>query len=742
MKYTWNYYLRKIFSTFIAAKNCRITSQQPQMNLRPKKVVLGHIFLLIFVALSVFTAGISHWLWKDMRHDAFKELSYTSSVIKSYYELSFRQWELSLRAVGTHLVGITGDNAQERRQEFANSALKIHEQLLAFGFADTTGQVTVFTGAQPGDSLPHLTRSENTRRSFIQAKTGENLVIGEVYYFPNVRDWILPIRLPIRNEAGKLLAVNTSAIDYQRLTNDLKNFGLTDRFRVHLINKAFNTTQLYFPLHQDSYYEVLGKGADVYTDVTPLATLPSGEFMEATNTLESYDGIFMRAALDGLNHDLIVSMSNTSIRAAAWANLKLILFTYLGLSLIIGLLFLYFRSKQSQYMGEVEVERANLKALFESTTNIIGLYDTNQRLMEFNGAFAHYAKTIEGIDLKIGMDVMAEMKNQKMAETFRKFQRRALKGEKFQETIKYPAPKGHLYLSFSYNPIYQGKKITGLSMFVQDVTDLTETQLRLEEYNQTLEERVQERTSEMEQKNVDLEIALTSLQGTQRQLIQSEKMASLGALSAGLGHEINNPLNFIANGVKALMNALNKKYPDSKQELSPFVEIIDQGVQRASGIVKSLSHFSRHGDNLTEECEIHDILENCLVILHNKWRDRITIDRQYSANKIIVKGNEGKLHQALMNILSNAIQAIEGEGTITLTTGQKGKKAIISIQDDGSGMSDDLVARITDPFFTTRAPGEGVGLGLFITQAIIEEHKGKMEVFSHPNEGTEVLITI
>jgi signal transduction histidine kinase len=130
------------------------------------------------------------------------------------------------------------------------------------------------------------------------------------------------------------------------------------------------------------------------------------------------------------------------------------------------------------------------------------------------------------------------------------------------------------------------------------------------------------------------------------------------------------------------------------------------------------------------------------VILHNKWRDRITIDRHYSANKIIIKGNEGKLHQALMNILSNAIQAIEGEGTITLTTGQKGKKAIISIQDDGAGMSDELVARITDPFFTTRAPGEGVGLGLFITQAIIEEHKGKMEVFSHPNEGTEVLITI
>lgn len=706
-----------------------------------KRIVLGHIFLLVFVTLTIFTAGISHWLWKDTRHHAYEELSYTASVIKSYYELSFNQWELSLRAVGTRLTAITGDDAQMKRFEFVQSALKIHDQLLAFGLADTTGQIIVFTAAQPGDSLPHLVKSENSRRSFLQAKKGDQIVIGEVYYFPNVKDWIIPIRLPIRDEAGKLLAVNTSAIDYNRLTSDLSKFGLESKFHVHLINTTFNTSQLYYPLGTERFYEVLGKEASQYSDLVQLTTIGGTEFFEATNSLDGERVVGAKVELPEIDHQLIVTTRLADLWGVYAKNLTIILVTYVILSLLILFFYWFFKRKQMQYFQELELERANLKAIFESTNNIIGLFDTNKQLIHFNRAFANYAETLEGVILQPGM-TSADFKNREFAETFKAFYARALKGEKFKETVKYATPHGDLFFAFTFNAISKKKNITGVSMFVEDVTELKDSQERLQEYNQKLEQMVKERTMELEKKNEDLEIALDNLQGTQRQLIQSEKLASLGALSAGLGHEINNPLNFIANGVKVLVKELEKKYPGSRTEVKPFIDIIDQGVERATGIVKSLSHFNRQGDELTDDCEIHDILENCLVILHAKWRNRITIDRQYSKNTIIIKGSEGKLHQAFLNILSNAIQAIPDEGTITVTTGQKGKKAIISIQDTGSGMSDELLARIRDPFFTTRAPGEGVGLGLFITQAIIEEHKGKMDVYSHPGEGTEVLITV
>ena len=231
------------------------------------------------------------------------------------------------------------------------------------------------------------------------------------------------------------------------------------------------------------------------------------------------------------------------------------------------------------------------------------------------------------------------------------------------------------------------------------------------------------------------------LKKTQKLLISSEKMASLGVMSMGIAHEINNPLNFIKNGVEALDSRIMEEFPQKREELEPLLKIVREGVKRSTEIVRSLSHFSRKTPSMEEECYIKDIIENCLLILHNKIKNKVGIITSFVENGA-VKGNEGRLHQAMLNILANAVQAIEQKGTLNIITAKKGNKLEVTIEDDGIGIPEKNLSKISDPFFTTKPPGEGTGLGLFITFSIIQEHGGEIEVISNPGNGTIFIITL
>ncbi len=263
--------------------------------------------------------------------------------------------------------------------------------------------------------------------------------------------------------------------------------------------------------------------------------------------------------------------------------------------------------------------------------------------------------------------------------------------------------------------------------------------------NVKLKKKVNQDLREMNKKileqHAELERTLHDLQVTQKQLIQSEKMASLGVLSAGIGHEINNPLNFIKNGTVELIKKI-KNIPDyDRLGLKQFIEIIQEGVDRASVIVKSLGHFSRSGVSFDEECNVNDILDNCLVILENRLKDRITVKKVYS-NDSLVKGNSGKLHQAFLNVISNAEHAIHSTGIITIITSKENGYLEVKIIDTGDGIDQSISSKISDPFFTTKDPGYGVGLGLPITYSIIDEHNGNIEFESEHRKGTEFRIKL
>ena len=300
----------------------------------------------------------------------------------------------------------------------------------------------------------------------------------------------------------------------------------------------------------------------------------------------------------------------------------------------------------------------------------------------------------------------------------------------------------------------------------------------LEEYNRTLEENVGRRTIEISQKNAQLNIqkeelnlALKNLKLSQFQLIQSEKMASLGQLVAGIAHEINNPVNFISAGVDALATNMEEigqilniyqtitpgnvkeklneieilmekiEYKQTVDETNKLIESIKTGTDRTTEIIKGLRTFSRMDEDIVKVVDIHENLNSTLILLKNRYKERIEIQRNYKDIPQI-ECYSGQLNQVFMNILSNAIDAIESKGIITVCTSKSKGSVHISIKDNGKGIPEDLQANIFEPFFTTKKIGEGTGLGLSISHGIIEKHRGSIKVKSEVGKGTEFIISL
>ncbi|MEQ8628680.1 MAG: ATP-binding protein [Ekhidna sp.] len=700
---------------------------------------MRRIFFLLIISMTTLAGAAFLYILDDAKKDRVNDLTNTAKVIESYYELSFHQWELSLLSLGNRFVEI--EDPQERL-DYANRAIEVYEnELLAFGLSNPQGQVITFTGRLVNDSLPNLGTSKKTRRSFESALRKKGLTLGECYYFENVSDWILPIRVPIRDENGEVVAVNTSAIDYSGMMDELGQFVAGTEYQIHLINNEFNTTQILYPMDKEKYDGILGADDLTYTQLDTLGVEGDAFVMTAIHPFSQEDVICASILIDNVDHSLIVSIQKSALIYEVLNRFKFVFIVYLLLVIASVLLYKYLKRNLERSIITLRTERANLKSIIESTSDLIGLFDRNRKLVEFNRAFRISAKLTDDMTLRKGMDILEEIKYKEKLEQFTELFDRALNGDKFQVEIVYPGPKGELFFKATYNPVYSGDQVVGVTFFAEDITEIRNYQKQLEELNAELENKVQERTKELKAKNKELKVGYEKLQSTQQQLIRAEKMASLGILSAGIGHEINNPLNFIKHGAIALRERLEAD--NHADELNPYFHAIEEGVRRASQIVHGLSHFSRAGDAMDESCDIHDIIQNTLTLLRSRLRDKeIEVKTKFNAERKIIVGNEGKLHQVFTNIIANAEQAIEETGKIKISTKNIEDTIRIKIKDTGVGMNKKEIDQMTDPFFTTKEPGEGTGLGLFITQMIIDEHGGSLDVQSKKGEGTTFIITL
>lgn len=406
-------------------------------------------------------------------------------------------------------------------------------------------------------------------------------------------------------------------------------------------------------------------------------------------------------------------------------------------------------------LAAAEAAQKRLTDIIESTMDIVGTTDTQGWITYLNAAgrsFLGLGDDPRPGELAISRLLAPWAADQYRSETLPDALRRgvwqgdsAIVGSDGRETpvshlvLRHTDAYGHTYLSFS----------------MRDTAELTEA------------------NQELERRNRELLAAKNAVEQAHTQLVQSEKLAAVGQLAAGVAHEINNPIGYVSSNVASLAEYVDDlmrllaaydelerapgvppevlaRIDDLKRRIdldylrSDTVALVresQEGLSRVRKIVQDLREFTHAGRADWQSADLHASLESTLNIVHNEIKYKAELVREYGEMPP-VECMPAQLNQVFMNLLVNAAQAIEEHGTITVRTGTDGEWAYVEVEDDGPGMPEDVRRHLFEPFFTTKPVGKGTGLGLSVSYNIVQRHHGRIEVDSRPGHGSRFRVCI
>lgn len=445
---------------------------------------------------------------------------------------------------------------------------------------------------------------------------------------------------------------------------------------------------------------------------------------------------------------------------------------------------------------EALINKDRFESIYNGVNEAIFIHNERGEIVDVNDKMLEMFKCSKEQALKCKIEEISENVTPYTVHESHEFLKRAMDGEELVFDWRAKDFESNLFWAENHMRGVNIGKEKYVIVTTRDITKRKEIDLELENYRFMLEEKVQQRTKELDdavheqiflndellalnkelenQKN-ELMIAMENLKLAQSKIIESEKMAALGVLISGIAHEINNPLNYIsssvsnfegmidetitaiqndtlekiksitftAKGNKVSESAIQINYEQYFHDLRKLISYISIGTNKIVHIVKGLRLFSRSDRDSKVEADIHEQLDAVLVMMNYQLKDRIEVIKQYGEIPKI-KCYASKLGQVFLNLISNAIHAIEGEGKIIIQTfpSEDRSKIHIAFSDNGIGIQEENLTKIFVPFYTTKEVGKGIGLGLSIVFSIIEEHNGTINVTSLINEGTKFTITL
>ncbi len=419
---------------------------------------------------------------------------------------------------------------------------------------------------------------------------------------------------------------------------------------------------------------------------------------------------------------------------------------------------------------------AHFKAIYESALNAIITMDHQGKIVEVNQAFEHIfgfdRQTVVGkkmVDLIVPEPYKKDCNNG--LQRYLKTKKSKIVGKQLEMSAlnakgkEFPIEIALQVIDSGENPVFTAS--------IQDISLRKQIEDKIKTLNEELEVKVKERTKDLQATNSKLSQTLKDLQFAQNKLVQSEKLASIGQLTAGIAHELNNPLNFINAGAVGLekdfedLIAIMEKYDELdngkstsqmlesieaaksevdydylKENVMATIEDIKMGAERTTLIVRGLRNFSRLDTQEKVMSNLHEGIENTLTLLDSKLKHKVEVIRKFDPTINEIKCYPGQLNQVFLNLILNAEQSIRTKGQIKITTKNLGNHTQISVEDNGSGMDKKTQQRIFEPFFTTKETGSGTGLGLSITYGIIQRHKGSISVNSIHGKGSKFTIEL
>ena len=432
---------------------------------------------------------------------------------------------------------------------------------------------------------------------------------------------------------------------------------------------------------------------------------------------------------------------------------------------------------QRQVEDALEQTLSQLRATLESTGNGILVIDWQGRIASMNRLFSAMWNIPEALLLdRQDADILALISDQVDDGELCRRRLQAIVDRIETEDI-FRLRDGRVFECKS-RPQYLGEHIVGRVFGFTDITERTQVEEALRDSRDRLEERVRERTTDLQAANARLqaekqrqEELIHKLEEAQNQLLQSEKMASIGQLAAGVAHEINNPVGFVSSNLSTLQRYINdmlRLLAAYEQLEAPLVDTVLEdirrlkkeidvaylredvvilltesldGLQRVKRIVQDLKNFSHVDRSERELADLEAGMESTLNVVWNELKYKAKVIKEYGDIPQI-ECLPSQLNQVFMNLLVNAAHAIEEQGVISIRSGHDATHVWLEVEDTGKGIAPEHLGRIFEPFFTTKPVGKGTGLGLSLSYGIVSKHGGHIDVHSQVGQGSRFRVVL